>query len=549
MTELTAQRRAVGAETVLQAEGLRVEAPSGRAIIDDVSFTLRKGEILGIVGESGSGKTSSTMALLGITHPGARLVGGHVTTAEHSIDLADAKTAGTLRGRLLSYVPQSPGTALNPVMRIKAAMQELLRSRPADKVLPKSAWDATIADLLEKVGLPSDQEFLKRFPHQLSGGQQQRVCIAMSLISGADVLILDEPTTGLDVITQASVLRELERLRDELGLAMLYISHDLAVVSQIADSVMVMYRGHVVESGDVDQILRHPQHDYTRSLLAASLDYRLPVAPQLVVEPSGTAPDPEATPVLLADRLTIHHLAKGKVVASVEDVSFAIRRGECVALLGESGSGKSTIARSVVGLKERKSGSVRLDGQELAAAVAKRTNEQRRRLQMVFQNSSAALNPRESVGTAIARGQAHLSRADAQRAGSIPHLLDLVRLPESFQHRMPRELSGGERQRVCIARALGAAPDVIVCDEITSALDVSVQASVLKLLKELQRDLGLSLLFITHDMGVVSYIADEVIVLDQGRVCEAGPTHDVLHSPKSDYVRSLMDAVPSFERS
>ena len=549
MTEMTMERRAVSAETVLRAEHLRVEAPSGKALIGDVSFDLRKGEILGIVGESGSGKTTTTLALLGIAHPGARVVKGSVTAEGRAVDVTDAKASAALRGRFLSYVPQSPGTALNPVMRLQAAMREMLRRSPETRRPPKSEWDTAMCEVLEKVGLPTSPEFLKRFPHQLSGGQQQRICIAMSLISGADVLILDEPTTGLDVITQAAVLRELERLRDELGLSMIYISHDLAVVSQIADTVMVMLKGEVVEAGDVDKILRHPQHEYTRDLLAASLDYRMPVAPQFVVDRPSIAVDPSQTPVLVADDVTVEHLTKGRVVASVDNVSFRIDKGRCLALLGESGSGKSTIARSVVGLKEHKSGSICLDGEVLAPGVGKRTSQQRRRLQMVFQNSSAALNPRESVGTAIGRAQSHLSRAEAQKAGSIPHLLDLVRLPSSFQHRMPRELSGGERQRVCIARALGAAPDFIVCDEITSALDVSVQASVLKLLKELQRDLGLSLLFITHDMGVVSYIADEVIVLDQGNVCETGSTHDVLHEPQSEYVRRLMDAVPSFERA
>ena len=552
MTELIMHSRLVGTEVILAADHLRVEAPSGKALIGDVAFELRKGEILGIVGESGSGKTTSTMALLGIAHPGAKVVSGHVRTSDHEIDVTKPKMAGLLRGRFLSYVPQSPGTALNPAMRVDAALREMLRRSPEEARPPKSAWGAAISDVLAKVGLPGDKEFIKRFPHQLSGGQQQRVCIAMSLISGADVLILDEPTTGLDVITQASVLRELERLRDDLGLSMIYISHDLAVVSQIADTVMVMHQGEVLERGAVDQILRQPSHEYTRTLLAASLDYRQPVAPQFVVERSaaeGLEDARTADPVLVAEELTIQHLTKGKVVASVDEVSFAIPRGSCLALLGESGSGKSTIARSVVGLKERKSGSIQLEGQELAPYVGKRTDQQRRRLQMVFQNSSAAMNPRESVGTAIARGQAHLSRADAQKAGSVSHLLDLVRLPSSFQHRMPRELSGGERQRVCIARALGAAPDVIVCDEITSALDVSVQASVLKLLKELQRDLGLSLLFITHDMGVVSYIADQVLVLDHGRVCESGVTRDVLHDPQSEYVRRLMEAVPSLEGS
>ncbi len=534
--------------TVLRADHVRVEAGKDKVIVGDVSFELGKGEILGIVGESGSGKTTSTLALLGMAHPGARVSGGILQVDGREIMLTDPKATHSLRGRFLSYVPQSPGTALNPVMRLRTALREMLRRAPESRRPPKSQWE-TIHGVLEKVGLPTSPEFLKRFPHQLSGGQQQRICIAIALLSGADVLILDEPTTGLDVITQASVLRELQRLRDDLGLSMLYISHDLAVVAQIADRVIVMYDGAIVETGDVKQILRTPEHPYTKNLLAASLDYRQPVAPQFVVEPVVEQQPEASDPVLVVDDITIQHVSSGKVVASIDHVSFEIPKGTCLALLGESGSGKSTIARSVVGLKDRKSGSIQLDGQELAAGVGKRTDRQRRRLQMIFQNSSAALNPRESVGTAIARGQAHLSSAETAKAGSVADLLDLVRLPAEFRHRMPRELSGGERQRVCIARALGAAPDLIVCDEITSALDVSVQASVLKLLKELQRDLGLSLLFITHDMGVVSYIADEVIVLDQGRVCERGKTGTVLHDPQSEYVRRLMDAVPTFDRA
>jgi peptide/nickel transport system ATP-binding protein len=537
---------------VLRAEHLRVEPMSGAPLIEDVSFALGRGEILGIVGESGSGKTTSMLALLGMAHPGARVTAGTVHADGRTVDVTDARTAESLRGRFVSYVPQSPGTALNPVLRVRSALREMLRRSPAAARPPRQEWDVKIAEVLATVGLPASREFLRRFPHQLSGGQQQRVCIANSLLSGADVLILDEPTTGLDVITQASVLRELTRLRADLGLSMLYISHDLAVVSQIADRVMVMHRGAVVETGEVDRILRTPQHPYTRALLDASLDHRQPVAAEWVVQPrpldpADPRPEPGA-PVLEAEALTIEHRAGGRVVASVNDVSFGISRGSCLALLGESGSGKSTIARSVVGLKPRSSGSVRLDGVELAAQVAQRSDTQRRRLQMVFQNSAAALNPREDVTTAIERGRAHMSRQEAAQAGSVEHLLDLVRLPAEFRHRLPRELSGGERQRVCIARALGASPEVIVCDEITSALDVSVQASVLKLLKELQRDLGLSLLFITHDMGVVSYIADTVVVLDRGRVCEHGTTQSVLHRPQSEYVQRLMKSVPSLER-
>jgi peptide/nickel transport system ATP-binding protein len=539
------------AGVVLRAEGLRVETPQGEPIIDDVSFHVARGEILGIVGESGSGKTTSTLALLGMAHPGASIKAGTVTMGDGTFDATDLKSISTLRGRNLSYVPQSPGTALNPVMRIDAALKEMLRRAPDSRRPPRSEWDKHLSSVLEKVGLPCTKDFLRRFPHQLSGGQQQRVCIAVALLSGADVLILDEPTTGLDVITQASVLAELDRVRKDLGLAMLYISHDLAVVSQIADRVVVMLNGSIVETGAVGDVLHTPTHEYTKRLLDATLDYRMPVSPLMKISPRSpqehqSTQTPKA-PVLLAQDLVIEHRSHGRVVASVNDVSFQIMQGKCLALLGESGSGKSTIARSVVGLKPLAAGSVQLDGADLNPQVAKRTDDQRRRLQIVFQNSSAALNPRENVRTAIERGRPRRSAEGAGERLSVVELLKLVRLPASFQHRLPRELSGGERQRVCIARALGASPDVIVCDEITSALDVSVQASVLKLLKELQRDLNLSLLFITHDMGVVSYLADDVVVLDQGCVCETGQTVDVLNSPSSPYVKRLMNAVPSIE--
>lgn len=526
----------------LRAEGLRVESSRGVPIVKNVSFSVDRGEILGIVGESGSGKTTSTLALLGMAHPGAVVKAGTVVAGGRTVDVTDAKASASLRGRFLAYVPQSPATALNPVMRVEVALKEMLRRAATGSGRSTAPSSQQIPEVLDKVGLPSTRDFLRRFPHQLSGGQQQRVCIAVALLSGAEVMILDEPTTGLDVITQASVLDELRRLRDELGLSMLYISHDLAVVSQLADRVVVMLDGAIVENGAVGQVLQSPTDPYTRTLLAATLDHRRP-APTSgpVSEPAATA---ATNPVLRADNLTIEHVTRGRVVASVNDVNFTIAAGQCVALLGESGSGKSTIARSVIGLKPLTSGSLELDGQHLAPGVGKRTDEQRRRMQMVFQNSAGALNPRENVSLAIERGRTKAPGRTTDRR-SVADLLDLVRLPRPFVHRLPRELSGGERQRVCIARALASSPDVILCDEITSALDVSVQASVLKLLKDLQGDLGLALLFITHDMGVVSYLADEVVVLDRGRVCEQGPTREVLDRPASEYAQKLMAAVPS----
>ena len=602
--DIAADHGTAPAGFALRARGLRVDSPKGPPIIDAVSFDLAKGEILGIVGESGSGKTTCAMATLGMSHPGARLIAGTMSVNERNVDLLDAKAVGALRGRSISYVPQSPGTALNPAMRVEAALKEMARRSSAGRAVDGSASDRAIRAALEKVDLPVTPAFLRRFPHQLSGGQQQRVCIAMALLSGAEVVILDEPTTGLDVITQQSVIAELKRLRRDIGLSMLYISHDLAVVSQLADRIAVMYCGAIVELDRAERLLRSPSHPYTRGLLASTLDFRRPAVvtpmPGAQVRPSSgytgcafaprcprvqddcrttfpelrslsedgealarchhpvegafdarpsftgaTRTDTAVEPVLAVEGLTIEYKLRGQVLASVNDVSFKIEPGQCLALLGESGSGKSTIARTVAGLKEPTTGSIRLNGADLAPLAAGRTIEQRRRLQMVFQNSSAALNPREDVRTAIERGRALRRPGQDGHADSVEELLGLVRLPASMQHRFPRELSGGERQRVCIARALAASPDVLVCDEVTSALAVSVQASVLKLMKDVQRDLGLALLFITHDMGVVSYLADAVVVLDRGRVCESGATAQVLNAPRSGYAQRLMAAVPS----
>ena len=589
---------------VLSAKGLQVETPTGAPIIDDVSFDLVKGEVLGIVGESGSGKTTAALAVLGMSHPGARLRAGTLLANGRTVEVVDAKAMSALRGRYVSYVPQSPGTALNPAMRVGTALREMLRRVPKSSGRPHSSL--VIGAALEKVHLPRTREFMHRFPHQLSGGQQQRVCIAMTLLSGSQVIILDEPTTGLDVITQGSVIGELKQLRRELGLSMLYISHDLAVVSQLADRVAVMYFGSIVELGTVSDVLRSPAHPYTRGLLASTLDFRhprelrpmpgaqirsdireqgcsfasrcssvrdecreslpslsrragcgdtlvrcfYPAVGPLELFPEMTFPRLASDirqPVLAAENIQIAYKLGAQVFTVVNDVSFEIKRGECLALLGESGSGKSTIARGVVGLRPISAGSVRLDGVELAPQASGRTAEQRRRVQMVFQNSSAALNPREDVRAAIERGSSFRGLGKPSQDRRTKELLELVRLPSAFQYRFPRELSGGERQRVCIARALASSPDILVCDEITSALDVSVQAAVLSLIKSLQRELHLTLLFITHDMGVVSYLANAVIVLNRGRICERGATTLVLNTPQADYARRLIRAVPSLE--
>lgn len=588
----------MSAEPVVQVRGLRVEAPSGADIVEDVSFSLSAGEILGIVGESGSGKTTTALAMLGYADRGARFTGGQVLVGGRDLLAEDERAARALRGKLVSYVPQEPNTALNPSMRIGDAVAEMLRTHGTG-----ASPEASVAAVLEKVDLPGEPHFTTRYPHQLSGGQQQRTCISVAIACEPPIIVLDEPTTGLDVVTQASVLRELLRLRETLGVAMVYVTHDLAVIAQVADRIAVMYAGRIVESGPTEEVLRRPTHPYTCGLVAATPDHLRPavltpiagVAVGVGNRPTGCAfaprcslsvpecladvpdlqrvrdghevrcvrssdvPLPVRSPVpartqlaesdpevLCVSRLQCVHTGRRTAVVTVDDVSFVLRRDHCLALVGESGSGKTTIARAIVGLHPASAGEITLGGERLAPSARKRKREQCRRVQIVQQDPAQALNPRMSVRKEIgqaARLSTQLSAGEVD--AEVDRLLDLVRLPHHIADLYPTELSGGERQRVAIARALAARPDVLVCDEITSALDVSVQAAVLELLQDLREELGLGLLFITHDLGVVAAIADEVVVLESGRVCESGPVASVLREPTHEYTRRLLAEAPS----
>ena len=603
-TESGAQPR-----NALEMHDIRIDRAGGVPLIDGVSLRIRRGEILALVGESGSGKTTTALSVLGHTGAGLNLAHGDIVVSGHVLDSQAAFRRA--RGRLASYVPQNPGTALNPSMRIAQALQDALGNATGSRATP--------ADLLERVGLPGDTPFGRRFPHQLSGGQQQRVCIAGAIAAHPSLVILDEPTTGLDVISQDRILTELLRLRDQEQVAMLYITHDLAVAARIADTIAVMYAGHLVENGPARDVLRRPRHPYTRGLMASTPDHLrardLEVMPGMVAEagerPAGCAffarcpqavptcetrrpeletvaaghqvrcprwqetrtiewartrhrpnpgpdpgPDPGPEPavavpspdhaVLEARDLRAGYRSRRGTVIAADGISFAVRRAQCVALVGESGSGKTTVARALAGLHPVSAGQILLDGAALPDRVRKRALEQRRRIQIVFQNPAEALNPRDCVESTLAR-PARLLRGLTARAASaeVKRLLEAVRLPASLARRYPRELSGGERQRVAIARALAAGPDVMICDEITSALDVSVQAVVLELLRELRREMGLSMVFITHDLGVVASSADEVLVLNKGLICERGRTQDVLSSPRHEYTAALLRSAPS----
>jgi peptide/nickel transport system ATP-binding protein len=583
-------------EPVLEVENLVVRSRAGATVLDGVSVKLAPGGSLGLVGESGSGKTTLAQAMLGYARPGLRIVSGSVRVLGTELVGRHERDLRPLRGRLVSYVPQDPASALNPAIRVGDQIREMLRAHLADR----DASEAVV-ELLRRVELPTDRAFARRFAHQLSGGQQQRVAIALALSCAPPVIVLDEPTTGLDVLTQGLILDEIRRLARELDVALVYVSHDLAAVATVADRVAVMYAGNVLERGPTSIVTTQPRHPYTRGLVSSVPDHHNPralsgipgVAPDAdnlppgcpfeprcemridacatelpafeqvasdhwvrclrwrdtgrpALIPRGLANREQQEPLVRVEGLSAQHRTQGIVVTAVSDVSFSVRPGECLALVGESGSGKTTIARCIVGLHSASAGLIDFDGQTLSPAARRRTREQRRRLQIVFQNPFESLNPRQSVAAQVswpARTLRGCSRAQAQ--AEVTRLLERVRLPGRTAGRYPPELSGGERQRVAIARALAAQPDLLVCDEITSALDVSVQAAVLDLLNELQSDLGLALLFITHDLGVVGSVADAVLVLERGAVVETGSVHAVLRTPEAGYTRRLIEAAPS----
>ncbi len=583
----------------LHAAKVRIELSSGDAVIDGVDLQVAPGEILGLVGESGSGKTTMALSIFGYNAPGLRMTSGEFAVAGR--ELHDRAAMRSARGRLVSYVPQNPGASLNPALRVADAIEDMIRTERSTAQTPYT--------LLERVGLPGEREFGRRYPHQLSGGQQQRVCVAASLAPDPALVVLDEPTTGLDVVTQDRILKELLRLRDEQHVAMLYITHDLAVVAQIAGRIAVMYAGRIVEQGPAAEILRRPRHPYTRGLMESTPDHRrprilgampgiqvgvgerprgCPFAPRcpqrtdkceadlprlepvgadhgvrcihwrstppvewIALAPKGPRSAQEREqPILAVEQLrALYRSGHGSVLAA-NDVSFELARRGSIAIVGESGSGKTTIARTIAGLHALFSGRVLLEGEPLASAARNRSVEQRRRIQIVFQNPAEALNPRHTVASSIARPARVLGGMDRARADAeVARLLDAVRLPPGVGPRYPHELSGGERQRVAIARALAAKPDVLVCDEITSALDVSVQAVVLEMLRELREQLGLAIVFISHDLGVVATIAEEVIVLRGGEICERGATAQVLSSPHDSYTQRLLEAAPSLSEA
>ncbi len=523
-------------DSPLIVKNLSMQDTDGRVIVDNASITVGQGEVLAIIGESGSGKTSLALGLLGFARPGMLFSGGEVIIDGEDILKIPEQKLRAYRGSKVSLVPQNPTTSFSPRMRIGEQIAELLRVHSYNS----AKISGMRRDMLKNVGLPIDDAFLRRYPFELSGGQLQRVAIGMAFIARPRVIVMDEPTTGLDVSTQQTILNLIRELVQTSQASFAYVTHDLAVVHNIADNVAVMFGGKIVESGTKAQIFTSPTTDYTRTLLST-----IPHLPERGKAPERPGvPDEVPPPVLKVDDLSVFYGS----VRVVHSISLSIGRGECVALVGGSGSGKTTTGRCIAGLHANALGRMTFQGAALEFGYANRSKAQLAALQIVFQNPDRSLNPRESISSAVARAARLRSENEGATELKVTQLLDRVRLPKRVSTLYPADLSGGERQRVAIARALAMNPHLLICDEITSALDVSVQAAVVDLLQDLKRD-GLSMLFITHNLPLVSEIAGSIIIMKNGVVAESGNASHVLRSPQDEYTRMLLDAAPRVVRS
>ncbi len=514
------------------------------AAVHGVEFTVEAGSSLGIVGESGSGKSTVARALLGHCRAGGVITAGSVRIAGQDILSLNEADRRKLRGRNIAFVPQNPLSSLTPHMRIGEQMDEAVRHL---RQCSAAEAKARTLELFEATNLPDPQTIYTRFPHELSGGQRQRVVIAAALAGDPGLLVLDEPTTALDKTTEVQVLELVRSLRQRFNTTLIYVSHDLGVISRMCDNVIVMHKGKVVEQGEADRIFSAPSHAYTQQLIAA--------IPRVDAEPPARRwlPGRAASDALLvAKDLQFSYPSRrrgwfkapdSQARRALADLSFSIARGETLGLVGESGSGKSTAASLVAGLMAPSGGTLQFSGQALAPLATGRSLDVRRRVQIVFQDPLSSLNPRQRISTILERPLEMFTglRGAALRERA-QELMRAMHLDPALLECYPRQLSGGQQQRVAIARAFAAEPDLIICDEITSALDVSVQAQVLDLLLELQRKTGTAYLFISHDLGVIRRMADQLIVLRHGRVCEAGSTEDVFKSPRNDYTRLLLQA-------
>ncbi|MGV0908766.1 ABC transporter ATP-binding protein [Martelella sp. FOR1707] len=520
---------------LLKIENLRIEVEKDNVwteILHGVSLELERGEMLGVIGESGAGKSTIGMAALGYVRPGGRFSGGTVLVDGVEMTSASIATLEKMRGMKVAYVAQSAASYFNPAHTIGDQFAEVLRLKSNER---RSDIDRKAARLYGELGLPDPDRIGRRYPHQLSGGQLQRAMIAMAMATDPDLLIFDEPTTALDVTTQLDVLACIKRALARTDTAGLYITHDLALVAQIVDRIMVMRHGNVVETAPTREILAAPKMAYTQQLLRGFASGGV----------EGPGPDMNERPLLSIDGLSASY---GGDVKVLDDITLHVRRRETVAIVGESGSGKSTLARSICGLLPPTLSTMVFDRQELLPHLDTRDKETLRRIQLVHQLPDLALNRAHTVGKIIGRPlQFFHGLKGKARAERVADLLATLELPAAYASRYPDQLSGGEKQRVAIARALAAGPELLICDEVTSALDQLVAAEVLRTIKKLKQELGLGIIFITHDVATVREIADTVVVMRHGRIMNKGPVHEVLDAPSEPYTRSLVDATPELD--
>lgn len=531
-------------EIIFEARQLKVSAPqpdgSELEIVKGVDFQVPKGKVVALIGESGSGKTTISLSSLGYCKPGLKFSGGQARLLGQDLCRKTTSELRALRGRRVAYLAQSAAATFNPSIKIN---EQVIEASVTRGLLSRREAQARALELYRALDLPDPETIGNRYPHQVSGGQLQRLMAAMALCGKPDLIVLDEPTTALDVTTQIEVLKVFKKVIHDQGSAAIYVSHDLAVVAQIADYIVVLYGGEVMERGPAEAIINRPRHSYTKRLMAAAKPWKS--VAERVKEPDQGHVDQDVVQMIDVSA-GYGKTWNGKPAVNVLDaINFDVPAQSTVGVIGESGSGKSTLARVYAGLLPPAEGSLLLNGREIPASYRKRSKDQLRQVQFVYQMADTALNPRQRVGDIIGRPlEFYLGLRGKEKRARVNELLELVDLNPEFARRYPDALSGGQKQRVNLARSLAAEPDVILCDEVTSALDTIVGGNVIRLLQRLQQDIGVSIVFISHDLSTVAALARDIVVMNSGKIVEKGPTLKLLQTPEHPYTRLLINSVP-----